>query len=183
VHCGAPQKTGERLGDDLSENSGRKSHSAIRHAVLSGAPNTARERLGDFLCDTFIQNAEGKGLEDGHRSGRSVRCFREPQTTAVPDAVPTKKNRRNSGRGNVSPDTARKARQPVPFRVRLQKDRVQLQKHKPERHVLTGTSPKSSVPAPMAQKTGKGKRDMGSAATIIKKPIIVAGGRKGEGTT
>ena len=61
------------LGDNLSENSRRKNHGAVRHAVQIGAPDTARERLCDFLCDAFIQNAEGKGL--GHGQWLDVRCW------------------------------------------------------------------------------------------------------------
>ena len=37
-----------------------------------------QERLGDFLCDAFIQNAEGKGLGDGHILDVQ-RCPRAPQ--------------------------------------------------------------------------------------------------------
>jgi hypothetical protein len=40
----------------------RKKRGAVRRSVLVAAPQRIWERLGDDLCDTFIQNAEGKGL-------------------------------------------------------------------------------------------------------------------------
>ena len=59
--CRSPKSRGatrrRTIGKTWTKNSG-----ADRRSVLIAAPQRAGERLGDDLCDAFIQNAEGKGL-------------------------------------------------------------------------------------------------------------------------
>ena len=56
-----PKKPGSASATTFQETRTKK-RGAVRRAVLVAAPQRAGERLGDDLCDAFIQNAEGKGL-------------------------------------------------------------------------------------------------------------------------
>jgi len=56
-----PEKPGRASATTFQETRTKKK-GAVRRAVLVAAPQRAGERLGDDLCDAFIQNAEGKGL-------------------------------------------------------------------------------------------------------------------------
>ena len=142
--CGAPQKTGERLGDVLlcgAEKNSRKSQ-GLR------APHTAGERSGGAKIDGR-GNAKGKAKKTPRP--RSECCLREPQTDAVPDAEATKKIRQVRGFGACSRRPGPKARHPL--------HRTKQHQHKHKRRpwtfsaCFTGIVPNSTIPACMGRRT------------------------------
>ena len=121
-------------------------------------PGRASRVHGNLAQARYPFNMVRRTEQKKSRAVRYVLTGTVPKST-VPDARPEEQTKKNRGHA-----------------VRVHGTDADPKKHRHDRCRLTGIAQKR-YPT-LGVRTGTGERDMGSAATITKKPVIVAGGRK-----